>query len=140
MFLYGSKVADFCPLKHIKKSRKSKNTYFGKLSFSEKKVDKKICKFFFRVPIFFSKVLNNTYNFAEDTKLIRKFTQKLQLFEYLHTIFVWTAAKIVWRLVWVNQWHKIAYLVIGKAPTKFEPNKKIQIKSISGFGRELLNS
>uniref|UniRef100_A0A8D8PD04 (northern house mosquito) hypothetical protein n=1 Tax=Culex pipiens TaxID=7175 RepID=A0A8D8PD04_CULPI len=34
----------------------------------------------------------------------------------------------------------MASLVIGKAPTKFEPNQKIQIKSISDFGRELLKS
>ena len=54
MFLYSSKVADFCPLKHIKKSRKSKNTYFGKLSFSEKKVDKKNLQFF-SVFLFFLK-------------------------------------------------------------------------------------
>ena len=73
MFLYGSKVADFCPLKHIKKSRKSKNTYFGKLSFSEKKVDKKICNFF-SVYLFFSQLsstipttLPKTPNWSENS-------------------------------------------------------------------------
>ena len=57
----GLKVAGYCPLKHIKKSRKLKNTYFGKLSLCEKKFNKKSANFF-SVYLFF---LNSPHQYLQ---------------------------------------------------------------------------
>lgn len=45
------------------------------------------------------------YHIAADTISLKKFIAKLQIFEVIRTIFVWTDAEIVWRLVGLNQWH-----------------------------------
>lgn len=51
---------------------------------------------FFPFSILFWKVVINFNIFFEDTKPIRKFIQKIQIFEHLHTIIVWTTDKIEW--------------------------------------------
>lgn len=67
-----------------------------------------------------TKVLTNTYNFAEDTTTIKKIPREIEIF----AIFVWTAFKLVWRTVWTNRWQKKSSLVTGKFTTNLKQIKK----------------
>lgn len=68
-----------------------------------------------------TKVLTNTYNFAEDTRTIKQFPREIQIF----AIFVWTAFKFVWRTVWKKPMtKKMSSLVTGKFTSNFKQIKK----------------
>lgn len=50
--------------------------------------------------------------------------RQIMFFGFSHTTFVWTVAKVVWKIVWTIWGGKVTTLARRKAPREFRPNKK----------------